>query len=127
MKRTWRVTLQGDPTRSLLVATETSSALQKDVAQDIKVKVQDLGYDPRLIIDWEMEWNLDARLYAYWCPGGRTGEVLAETPYEAAQVVLRTDEVLHSRGETLNQPWVYVGGQSECKLWIRKSGPADSY
>ncbi len=112
--------MQGEPTTTMLIATDTSSRLQRDIVQDITAKVRTLGYDPRLIVDWEMEINLDAKTYAFWCPGGRTGEVIAETVAEAAQVVLKTSEVGYCAGETLSQPWIYVGNQSECKLWLRK-------
>ena len=121
MKQIWRVTMQGEPTTTMLVTTEEiKSVLQRNIFQGIKAKVRALGYDPRLIVDWEMELNLDAKVFAYWCPGGRTGEVIAETVAEAAQVVLKTNEVLCCAGETLSQPWIYVGHQSECKLWLRK-------
>lgn len=60
--------------------------------------------------------------FGYWCPGGVTGEVEAETPIEAARKVLETTEVQFCHGSRYSQPWVYVGGaRAQCKLWQRKT------
>lgn len=58
------------------------------------------------------------RQFSFWCPGGRTGKITGSTAHEAAQQVLKTRDVQHVRGDSLTQPWQFVGGGSECKLWL---------
>jgi len=54
MKRTWQVTIQGDPPMEISVETLTDSLSQKEIFAEIKRLVKAVGIDPRLIIDWEM-------------------------------------------------------------------------